>query len=61
MRYSKLIKSHIPDVVFLALIAGSFFIYFVVYMTPSRIAWYRAMRDQIVIFYDKVTSVVQEQ
>lgn len=61
MRYSKLIKAHIPDAVFVALIAACFFIYFVVYMTPSRIAWYHAMRDQWVIFYDKAKIYTRER
>jgi hypothetical protein len=51
MKYSKLIRGRMTDIIFIALIAISFFIYFVIYMTPSRIAWYREMRNQMVIIY----------
>jgi len=57
MRYSKRIRRYLPEAAFLTLIAVCFFIYFVVSMTPSRLAWYREMRNQLVIFYQKVTSV----
>lgn len=61
MRYSKLIKTHTPDAVFVALIAVCLFIYFVIYMTPSRIAWYHAMQDQWIVFYDKVKMHARER
>lgn len=51
MKYSKLIRGRVPDITFVALIAICFFIYFVIYMTPSRVAWYREMRNQMVIMY----------
>jgi hypothetical protein len=51
MKYSKLIRGRTPDIIFVALIATCFFVYFVIYMTPSRIAWYGEMRNQMVIMY----------
>jgi len=57
MKYFKLTKKHLPDTLLLALIALCFFLYFVIYMTPSRVAWYREMRNQMVIFYQKLTTV----
>ena len=57
MRYLKSIRSSLVDILFLVLIAVFLFLYFVIYMTPSRIAWYREMRDQIVIFYQELTSI----
>jgi hypothetical protein len=56
MKYSKLIKGRFTDLLFIALIAACFFIYFVIYMTPSRVAWYREMRNQMVNFYEQVTG-----
>jgi hypothetical protein len=57
MKYLKQIKNNILEIIFIGLIATFFFIYFVIYMTPSRIAWYREMRNQIVVFYTQITSV----
>ena len=57
MKYSRLTKKYLPDAVFVALIALCFFIYFVIYMTPSRVAWYSGLRNQMVVFYDKLTTI----
>ena len=57
MKYFKRIRWYLPEVFFIALIVLCFFIYFVVYMTPSRVAWYRYMRNQTVIFYEKLTTI----
>ena len=57
MKYFKRIRWYLPEVFFIALIVLCFFIYFVVYMTPSRVAWYREMRNQTVVFYEKLTTI----
>ena len=57
MKYFKRIRRYLPEVSFTALIVLCFFIYFVVYMTPSRVAWYSYMRNQMVIFYEKLTTI----
>src|SRR3989344_1466246 len=57
MRYLKSIKKNFADILFLVLVAVFLYTFFVIYMTPSRVAWYREMRDQIVIFYQELTSI----
>lgn len=57
MKYSKLIKENITGIVFLVLIGVFSFIYFIVYMTPSRIAWYREMKNQFIVYYDELTNI----
>lgn len=43
MRFLKSIKKYWPDSVFLALVILFAVLYFVVYMTPGKAAWYRSM------------------
>jgi len=57
MKSSKPLKTYLPDLAFIALIIMGFSIYFIVYMTPSRIAWYREMRKQVTIVYRGVTGI----
>ncbi len=57
MKSSKSTKSKLPDVVFILLIAFFAFIYFSIYMTPSRTAWYREMRNQLIVYYEELTSI----
>jgi len=59
MKSTKFLKNNALELSFLALIITCFFIYFVVYLTPSRIAWYREMRNQIIVFYHLVTRTGQ--
>lgn len=61
MRFSKSIKSHIPDLLLIALITVCFFIYFVIYTTPSRIADYRATKIRLVSLYNKITIHIREK
>lgn len=49
MKFSRLIKNNVLEILFVALIVLCFYVYFVIYMTPSRVAWYREMRNQITI------------
>jgi len=56
MRYFERTKKYTPEAMFVALIALCFFTYFVVYMTPGRVAWYHEMRNQTVIFYEKLIT-----
>jgi hypothetical protein len=57
MKYLKLIKYNLPAIVFLLLIGLFFYIYFIIYMTPSRVSWYVEMANQIKIFYQELTSI----
>lgn len=42
---------------FIVLIGIFSFIYFAVYTTPSRIAWYREMKNQFIVYYDELTNI----
>jgi len=57
MKSSKLTKSKVPDILFISIIVVFAFIYFIIYMTPSRTAWYREMRNQLIIYYNELTSI----
>lgn len=57
MRYIKRIKARLPEIIFVALIIVFCYLYFVIYMTPSRVAWYREMRKQMLIFLKGVTGL----
>ncbi len=57
MKYLKSTKKYFPEILFLSLVTLCFLIYFVVYMTPSRVAWYREMRNQIIVFYQELKKV----
>lgn len=50
-------KEHLSGLGFLALIAVFFFVYFVAYMTPSRKAWYREMRNQVINYYQEIIHI----
>ena len=58
MKYSKLIKKNLPEILFLALIIAFCYIYFVIYLTPSRVTWYREMRDQITIGFKGIVDIL---
>lgn len=47
MKSTKSTKPLVLDVLFLSLIGLAFFLYFVVYLTPSRTAWYIEMNKQL--------------
>ena len=47
MRFLKSIKSYWPDYAFLSLIVVFGLLYFTVYMTPSKAAWYQAMYQEM--------------
>ena len=49
MTFTKFAKEHGAEVVFGLLIAAGLYLYFVVYMTPSRLYWYRYMKEEIQI------------
>ena len=57
MRFTKFIKDNIVELVFVLLIILFFYLYFVVYMTPSRIAWYTEMQHQINILIYEITHI----
>lgn len=57
MKYSKLIKDNASGLIFVTLIAICFYIYFIVYMTPSRKAWYKEMVHQMNVFYTEITHI----
>ena len=59
MKYLQQIKRYALEITFSALIVLCFFIYFVVYMTPSRLAWYREMRNQYNTYYFELTHIGQ--
>ncbi len=57
MKYSKYLKNNALEIIFIMLIVVCFYIYYVIYMTPSRVAWYMEMRNQIIVFYQELTSI----
>lgn len=57
MKFSKLIKTHPTEVVFLSLITLFFILYFIAYLTPSRIAWYIESREQIVVLLKTIIPI----
>lgn len=57
MRFMKFARRNLPELLFIVLIVVALFVYFVVYMTPSRKAWYGEMRRQIVIFYQELITI----
>ena len=57
MKFSRFVKSNAAEIVFLVLIAVFFYLYFVVYMTPSKSVWYVQMYDQINAFYFEITHI----
>jgi hypothetical protein len=57
MKFSKYAKSHLLDWVFVGLVTLAFIIYFIVYITPSRTAWYNEMTKQVTIFFDELFTI----
>ncbi len=57
MRFMRFIKLYALEIAFLTLIAFFFYLYFVVYLTPSRTAWYTEMQNQITILIDEITTI----
>lgn len=47
MKFTKFIKDYHVEIGFVLLVAVFFYMYFVVYMTPSKVAWYNEMNRQI--------------
>ena len=60
MKYSKLIKTHIPDILLIMFIVLCFCVYSVIYMTPSRVAWYRYMRNDLIVYYQYFINLVRK-
>lgn len=57
MKSTRPTKNAVVDIAFVILIVVFFYFYFVVYMTPSRSAWYREMRNQMKIFIQEVKRI----
>lgn len=47
MKFLNFVKNNKVEIVFLLLVTFFFYLYFVVYMTPSKHAWYVEMNNQI--------------
>ena len=47
MKFINYIKRHWIEVVFLLLLLAFLYMYFVTYLTPSRLAWYDVMEVEI--------------
>jgi hypothetical protein len=56
MKSLKFAKRHAPELVFLLLIAGCFYVYFIAYRTTSRDVWYEDTLRQMVNMFDKITD-----
>jgi hypothetical protein len=57
MKYLKRNNKKLTEASFFVLIFTFLWLYFVVYMTPSRIAWYREMKNQLMILFRGITGV----
>ena len=57
MKFTKSIRKNAADIIFLGMIMLGIYIYFVVYLTPSRAAWYLEMNNQMTIFFQELTSI----
>lgn len=58
MKSLQFIKKYFGEIAFLALIVTCFWLYFVVYMTPSRIAWYNEMVHQITVLLNGLVRLL---
>jgi len=50
-------KDKVVEILLLALIAACFYVYFVVYLTNSREAWYHEMFKQLKIVVNALTGI----
>lgn len=57
MRFFKYIKKYRVELITLSLIAIFGYLYFVIYMTPSRLAWYNEMYRQIKILIFEIINI----
>jgi hypothetical protein len=62
MKFFRFAKDHSAEAVFIVLIALCLYIYFVVYMTPSRVYWYHTMMHQLTYMFqtfivNKLTAI----
>lgn len=46
MQFTKYIKAHTLQILFVCLVALFMFIYFIIYRTSSRVAWYNETHNQ---------------
>ncbi len=59
MRFSRFIKNNLIELVFTGMVVICFVVYFVIYMTPNRVAWYKEMRNQLIIYFEELTNIGQ--
>jgi len=57
MKFTKFVKDYKVEIVFSLLIGLFFYMYFVTYMTPSRVAWYTEMEKQVHILIYEITNI----
>lgn len=57
MRFLKFVRSHATEIVFYILVLTFLYIYFVVYLSPSRVTWYNEMLKQIEIIINVVKEI----
>lgn len=57
MKFSRFVKCYATEIAFLCLCVLCFYIYFIVYMTPSRVAWYSEMNKQRTLFIQELKGV----
>ncbi len=57
MKSLKRDSKKLTELSFFVLVFTFLWLYFVVYMTPSRITWYREMKNQLMILFRGITGL----